>query len=328
MSAFIIETIIKVLIVVIVFAALGAFATYLERKVLGIFQRRMGPTFVGPYGLLQLIADAIKLFSKEDVMPQGANKIIFSIAPIVAIVTALTSMAAIPFFPDFHIFGYEIKPIISDINVGLLYFIAVGAVGIYAPILAGLGSGSKWSLIGGARACMQIISFEVVGALSILGPIMIVGSLSLVDMNAYQAGGISHWLVWKQPVAFVVFMIASYAELNRTPFDLLEAEGEMVAGFCTEYSGLKWGLFFIGEYAHMFAFAFVISLLFLGGFNDFYFIPGWLAIIIKVIVFIFFFMWVRATYPHVRPDQMMSMCWKFLMPLMLISIVITGLVLL
>lgn len=328
MDAFIIETLIKILVVVLVFSALGGFATYVERKILGFFQRRLGPMYVGPYGLLQLAADGIKLFTKEDVIPMGANKFIFSIAPVVAVVSAMTSMVAIPFFPEFSIFGYTVRPIISDINVGLLFFISVGAVGIYAPLLAGLSSGNKWSLIGGARACIQVLSFEVVSGLSILAPIMMVGSLSLLAMNDYQSGSILNWLVFKQPVAFVLFIIASYAELNRTPFDLLEHEAEMIAGYCTEYSGLKWGMFFIAEYAHMFAFGFVVSLIFLGGFNPIWFIPGGIAILIKVCFFIFLFMWVRASYPHIRPDQLMNMCWKILMPLGLINVLITGLILL
>lgn len=328
MVEFIIETIIKVIVVLLVFSFLGGFATYLERKVLGIFQRRLGPIYVGPFGLLQFGADAIKLFTKEDILPHGANKIIFDIAPVVALISSMTSMVAIPFFPDFEIFGYKVTPIISDINVGLLFFISVGAVGIYAPVLAGLSSGSKYSLIGAMRACIQVLSFEVIGALSILAPIMLVGSLSLVAMNDYQGGGVLNWLIFKQPLAFIIFLIASYAELNRTPFDLLEHEAEIVAGYCTEYSGLKWGMFFIAEYAHMFAFSFVVSLIFLGGFNPIWFIPGGIAIILKVCFFIFLFMWVRATFPHIRPDQLMNMCWKLLMPLALINVLITGLVLL
>ncbi len=328
MSAFIIETLIKVLVVLLVFSFLGGFATYIERKVLGFFQRRLGPVYVGPFGLLQFGADAIKLFTKEDIIPKNANKIIFALAPVVALVSAMTSMVAIPFFPDFEIFGYKVTPIISDINVGLLFFISVGAVGIYAPLLAGLSSGNKWSLIGGARACIQVLSFEIVSGLAILAPIMVVGSLSLVAMNSYQGDGVLNWLIWKQPLAFLLFLIASYAELNRTPFDLLEHEAEIIAGYCTEYSGLKWGMFFIAEYAHMFAFGFVVSLIFLGGFNPIGFIPGGIAIILKVCFFIFLFMWVRATLPHIRPDQLMNMCWKVLVPLGLINILITGIVLL
>ncbi len=238
MSAYIIETLIKILILVAVFSALGGFATYIERKVLAYFQRRLGPCYVGPFGLLQVAADGIKLFTKEDIIPQGANKFIFTLAPIIAMVSAFVSMAPIPFFPNFTLFGYEIKPLISDINIGFLFFLAVGSAGIYAPILAGLASNNKYSLIGSARATIQLLSFEVVSTLTILAPLMVVGSLSLVEINHYQSGGFLDWLVFKQPLAFVLFLIASYAELNRTPFDLLEHEAEIVAGYCTEYSGL------------------------------------------------------------------------------------------
>ncbi|BCZ17007.1 NADH-quinone oxidoreductase subunit H [Helicobacter sp. NHP19-003] len=328
MSAEIVETLIKILVVVLVFSGLGAFGTYLERKVLAYFQRRLGPTYVGPFGLLQVIADAIKLFTKEDVIPQNANHLIFSIAPVIAMVSAFVSMAPIPFFGDFQIFGHTIKPIISDINVGLLFFLAVGSASIYAPLLAGLASNSKYSLIGAARATIQLLSFEVVSTLTILAPIMVVGSLSLVEINQYQEGGMLHWLVFKQPLAFFLFLISSYAELNRTPFDLLEHEAEIVAGFCTEYSGLRWGMFFLAEYAHLFAFCFVISLIFFGGYNAWGFIPGGIAILIKVCFFVFLSMWARATFPHVRPDQLMRMCWKIMLPLALVNILITGLVLL
>lgn len=328
MNIFIIETIIKILVVLLVFSFLGGFATYLERKVLAFFQRRLGPSYVGPYGLFQLAADGIKLFCKEDIIPQNANKFIFTLAPIVAMMSAMIAMAPIPFFGDFIIFGYSVSPIISDMNVALLFFLAVGSVGIYAPLLAGLSAGSKYSLIGAARAAIQLLSFEVVSTLTILAPIMVVGSLSLIEFNNYQSGGILNWLVFKQPLAFVLFLVASYAELNRTPFDLLEHEAEIIAGFATEYSGLKWGLFFIAEYAHLFAFGFVISLMFFGGYNPIWFIPGGVAIILKVCFFVFLAMWARASYPHVRSDQLMEICWKIMMPLALINIVITSLIIL
>lgn len=328
MSAFIIETLIKILVVVAVFSFLGGFTTYLERKILAFFQRRLGPVYVGPWGLFQVVADGIKLFSKEDIVPQNANKLIFTIAPIIAMMSAFISMAPIPFFGDFTLFGYRIKPIISDINVGLLFFLAIGSVGIYAPLLAGLASRSKYSLIGAARAAIQLLSFEVVSTLTILAPLMIVGSLSLIEINNYQSGGISNWLVFKQPLAFILFLVASYAELNRTPFDLLEHEAEIVAGYATEYSGLKWGMFFLAEYAHLFAFCFVISLIFFGGYNPLWFIPGGIAIILKVCFFVFLAMWARATFAHVRPDQLMHMCWKIMMPLALINILITGIAIL
>lgn len=326
MNPYIIETIIKVLVVVLIFSALAGFITYIERKVLAFMQRRLGPMVVGPFGLLQVAADGIKLFTKEDIIPQGAVRPLFMIAPAVSAASAFVALAAIPFFPEFQIGEYTVRPIISDINVGLLFAMSVAAIGMYGPLLAGMASGNKWSLLGAARATVQLLSFEVVSGLSILAPLMMVGSLSLIDLNNYQDGGIFSWLIWTQPVAFVLFLISSYAELNRTPFDLLEHEAEVIAGFATEYSGMRWGLFFIGEYANMIALSFIVSLVFLGGFNSFWFIPGGIMILLKVGFFIFFFLWARAAWPHVRPDQLMWLCWKVMMPLAVINILITGIV--
>lgn len=325
--AYIIETIVKIVVVLAVFSALAGFATYVERKVLAFMQRRLGPMHVGPYGILQVLADGIKLFTKEDFIPKLAVKPIFKIAPVIGAASAFTALAAVPLFPEFEIFGHKVTPIIADINVGLLYVLGVMAVGMYAPLLAGMASANKWSLLGGARAVIQLLSFEVVTGLSVIAPLMIIGSLSLIDINNYQAGGITNWIVWSQPVAFVLFMIAGFAETNRTPFDLLEHEAEIVSGFATEYSGMRWGLFFIGEYANMITISFLVSIIFLGGFNDLWFIPGGLAILLKVAFFIFLFLWTRAAWPHVRPDQLMWLCWKVLMPVALLNIVITGIVL-
>ncbi|RDU63942.1 NADH-quinone oxidoreductase subunit NuoH [Helicobacter sp. MIT 14-3879] len=318
------EVIIKILVILLVFSALAGFGTYLDRKFLGLIQKRLGPTHVGPWGLLQVLADGIKLFLKEDILPQNSNMIIFRLAPIIAVATAFIAMAPIPFLPEFEIFGKTIRPIVSDINVGILFVLSVSAVGMYGPLLAGMSSGSKYSLIGAARAVSQLLSFEVVSGLSILAPIMIVGSLSLIDINNYQSQSIFDWLIFSQPIAFVLFLIAGYAETNRTPFDLLEHEAEIVSGYITEYSGLKWGIFFIGEYANMFTLSFIVSIIFFGGFNPIGFVPGGIAILLKVAFFIFLFIWVRATLPHIRPDQLMSLCWKVLMPIAIINILITG----
>ncbi|WP_419771159.1 MAG: NADH-quinone oxidoreductase subunit NuoH [Candidatus Marinarcus sp.] len=325
-TSIIIETIIKAMVVLAVFSALAGFTTYIERKVLAFMQRRLGPMNVGPQGVLQLIADGTKLFCKEDFIPQNAVKPIFKIAPIITSATAFIAMTAVPFFPEFEMFGYTVRPIISDVNVGLLFVMGVAGVGLYGPLLAGMSSANKWALLGGARTAIQLLSYEVVSGLSILAPLMLVGSLSLIDINNYQMGGITHWLIWSQPLAFLLFVMAGFAETNRTPFDLLEHEAEIVAGYATEYSGMRWGMFFIGEYANLFTVCFLISLIFLGGFNDFYFIPGGLAIVMKVMFLIFFFLWTRASWPHVRPDQLMWLCWKILMPLSVINVLITGFV--
>ena len=220
-----------------------------------------------------------------------------------------------------------VRPIIADLNVGLLFALGAAATGKYGPLFAGMSSSNKWSMLGAGRATIQLLSFEVVTGLSILAPLMIIGSLSLIDINNYQNGGVSDWLIWTQPLAFVLFMVAGFAETNRTPLDLLEHEAEVVAGYATEYSGLRWGMFAIGEYAAMYVISFLGALIFLGGFNDMWFIPGGIAILLKIVMFVAVFMWIRATWPHIRPDQLMWMCWKILMPLAVVNIVITGLVL-
>ena len=323
-----IETVVKILVVLLVFSALAGFTTVIERKILAFMQNRLGPMLIGPQGFGQIAADGIKMFTKEDILPSRAIKPTFLLAPAVGAATAFIAMAAVPFLPEFELFGHTVRPIISDINVGVLFVLGVMAAGMYAPLLAGISSANKWSLLGAARAIMQMLSFEVVSGFALLAPLMIIGSLSLIDINNYQSAGVSDWLVWQQPVACVLFLVAGYAETNRTPFDLLEHEAEIVSGYCTEYSGLKWGLFFIGEYANMFTISFLAAIIFFGGFNPLWFIPGGIAIILKVAFFIFLFLWTRAAWPHVRPDQLMWVCWKVLMPLAVVNIVVTGFVIL
>ncbi|MEA3497914.1 MAG: NADH-quinone oxidoreductase subunit NuoH [Campylobacterota bacterium] len=315
----IIMTIVKVVIILTVFSALAGFTTYIERKILAFMQRRPGPLHVGPYGLLQILCDGAKLFTKEDFIPQNANRLIFMIAPIITAATAFIAMTAVPFIPGV---------IVSDVNVGVLFVMGVMATGLYGPLLGGMAQANKWGLLGGARTAIQLLSYEVVTGLSMLSPLMLVGSLSLIDINNYQAGGVQNWLIFTQPLAFFLFLIAGYAETNRTPFDLLEHEAEVVAGYATEYSGMRWGMFFIGEYANLFTISFVTVLMFLGGFNDLWFIPGAIAILLKVAFLIFLFLWTRASWPHVRPDQLMWLCWKILMPLALLNILVTALVIL
>ena len=315
----IIMTIVKVVIILTVFSALAGFTTYIERKILAFMQRRPGPLHVGPYGLLQILCDGAKLFTKEDFVPQNANRFIFMIAPIITAATAFIAMTAVPFIPGV---------IVSDVNVGVLFVMGVMATGLYGPLLGGMAQANKWGLLGGARTAIQLLSYEVVTGLSMLSPLMLVGSLSLIDINNYQAGGVLNWLIFTQPLAFFLFLIAGYAETNRTPFDLLEHEAEVVAGYATEYSGMRWGMFFIGEYANLFTISFVTVLMFLGGFNDLWFIPGGIAIILKVAFLIFLFLWTRASWPHVRPDQLMWLCWKILMPLALLNILVTAIVIL
>jgi len=322
-TAYLIETVIKVVVVLLVFSALAGIGTYFERKILAFMQRRLGPMYVGPFGLLQVAADGVKLFTKEDIIPTGVVSRIFKIAPVITAATAFMAAAAIPFLPQFEIFGYTVHPIVSDINIGILYILGLMAIGLYGPLLGGMASANKYSLISAARAAAVFISYEVVTGLAILAPIMMVGSLSLIDFNEYQLH--NGWLVWSQPVAFVLFWIAAFAETGRTPFHLIANDHELIDGFGTEYSGMRWGLFFIGEYANMFFISFVIPLLFLGGFGDGS-VLGAFALLGKMSFFFFFFLWTRAAWPDVRPDQLMWLCWKVLMPIAVLNVVITAIV--
>lgn len=328
LSIFMIETIIKAVVILLVLSVLAGFTTYIERKILAFFQRRLGPIHVGPFGLFQLVADGMKLFLKEDVIPAQSIKPIFKLAPLITASAAFIAMAPIPFLPSFEMFGRQIDFIVADINVGILFVLAVTSSGMYGPLLAGMSSRNKWALMAGARTSLLLISYEVISGLSVLAPIMIVGSLSLMDMNAYQNGGILDWMIFKQPLAFILFLTAGFAETNRNPLCSIENDSELIAGYATEYSGMRWGLFFIGEYANLYTLSFVVSLVFLGGWNDFYFIPGALAVLLKVGFMVMFFLWARATFAHIRPDQIMWNMWKVLLPLALLNVFITGLVLL
>ena len=324
--------IIKTIIILAIISALAGLGTYVERKVLGWMQRRLGPDHVGPIGLLQIAADGIKLFTKEDFIPQWSNKFMFSIAPVITAGTAFIALAAVPVFPDFTIpewlpllGGTFVPSMASDINIGILFILGAMAAGLYGPLIAGMSQHNKWGIIGAARTAVQFLSYEVVTGLSLLAPIMIVGSLSLYDFNDYQAqNGV--WLLVYQPVAFLLFLMAGFAETNRTPFDLLEHEAEIVSGYVTEYSGLRWGLFFVGEYTNMITISILASVVFCGGYNDFFFVPGWIMMFLKVSFFFFFMLWVRASWPHIRPDQLMWVFWKVLMPLAVVNVVVTGLV--
>ena len=326
--------------------------TLAERKVLAWMQDRMGPMEVGPYGILQPVADGLKLFFKEDIVPAGANKAMFTLAPILALVPAMIGFAVIPFGPALtvDVFGITIKPfIISDINIGILYILAFTSIGAYGIILGGWSSNSKYSLLGGLRSAAQVISYELNVGLAIVGVLLLAGSLSLVKITEAQAGGFWHWFIWgarpdgffpihTQIFAFVVFVISAVAETNRVPFDLPEAESELVAGFMTEYSGMRFAFFFIAEYANMVLVSCVAASLFLGGWNAPY--PGtilgyigleqlaWMENVAwftgKVYLFLFLFFWLRATLPRLRYDQLMRFGWKVLLPIALANIVVTA----
>jgi len=314
-------------------AVLGhvAYLTYLERKILGDMQDRLGPMEVGPHGLLQPIADGLKLFFKEDIIPTGANKIIFSAAPILALVPALIGFAVVPFGRDSLMLGdIEITPYITDINVGILYILAFSSLGAYGVLLGGWASNSKYSLLGGLRSAAQVISYELPLGLSLVGPILLSGSLSMVTMTEAQGGGFWHWYVITQPVAFGIYMICAIAETNRLPFDLPEAESELVAGFFTEYSGMRFSFFFLAEYANMILVSCIAVAAFLGGwqapFSFLEFIPPIVWFLVKVYCLLFFYIWLRATVPRLRFDQLMAFGWKVMLPLSLVNVLLTAVV--
>ncbi|GJL55764.1 MAG: NADH-quinone oxidoreductase subunit H 1 [Nitrospirales bacterium] len=318
-----------------------AILTLLERKVLSWMQDRMGPMEVGPYGILQPVADGLKLFFKEDIIPAGANRMMFMMAPVLSLVPALIGFAVIPFGPNWTVdfFGVEFKPFaISDINIGILYILAFTSIGAYGIILGGWSSNSKYSLLGGLRSAAQLISYELNVGLSIVGVLLLTGSLSMVEITEAQSGGFWNWfffaLPFPQAIAFVVFIISAVAETNRVPFDLPEAESELVAGFFTEYSGMRFAFFFLAEYANMILVSCVASVLFFGGWQaplpilqgsgSMVWLTGIMWFTLKVYAFLFFFFWIRATLPRLRYDQLMRFGWKVLLPIAIGNIVVTS----
>jgi NADH-quinone oxidoreductase subunit H len=309
-----------------------AYLTYFERKILGWMQDRMGPMEVGYHGLLQPIADGLKLFFKEDIIPAEANKIIFTLAPILVLVPALIGFAVIPFGRDsIQIFGLTFRPYVTDLNIGILYILAFASIGAYGVLLGGWASNNKYSLLGGLRSAAQVISYELSLGLAIVGVLLMSGSLSLVKITEAQGGGMLHWYILPQFLAFVIYMISAIAETNRLPFDLPEAESELVAGFFTEYSGMRFAFFFLAEYANMILVSCIATILFLGGwhapFEALSFIPPILWFLGKVYFFLFFYIWIRGTLPRLRYDQLMMFGWKVMIPLALANIVVTSAVL-
>jgi len=309
-----------------------AYLTYFERKILGWMQDRMGPMEVGYHGLLQPIADGLKLFFKEDIVPAQANKIIFTLAPILVLVPALIGFAVIPFGRDtISFFGLTFHPFVTDINIGILYILAFASIGAYGVLLGGWASNNKYSLLGGLRSAAQVISYELSLGLAIVGVLLMAGSLSLVKITEAQGGGLLHWFILPQFVAFVIYLISAIAETNRLPFDLPEAESELVAGFFTEYSGMRFAFFFLAEYANMILVSCIATILFLGGwhapFEALGFIPPILWFVIKVYFFLFFYIWIRGTLPRLRYDQLMMFGWKVMIPLALANILVTSTVL-
>jgi NADH-quinone oxidoreductase subunit H len=319
-------------IVLNVLLGLMAYMTWFERKVLARFQDRLGPTRTGPFGLLQPLADGVKLLSKEDIVPANADRLIFLVAPLVSFVLAPLGAAVIPFGRSITLFGYNVNLYVTDINIAVLYILALGSMGVYGIILGGYASGNRYSLLGALRSAAQVVSYEVVLGLSLVGVFILSGSLSLLQIVNEQSQSLSfgglqvpNWYILSQPLAFALFLVAAVAETNRSPFDLPEAETELIGGFHTEYSGFRFSFFFLAEYINMIVVSLLASTLFLGG------IDGPIAdgvwwLVIKALIFLFFYVWLRATLPRFRYDQLMGLAWKVLMPLVFLNIALTGLI--
>ena len=295
---------------------------WLERRLMGRFQVRLGPNRVGPFGLGQPISDSIKLLFKESIIQSSADKFLFHLAPAIVVFTAIVTFAVIPFGEPITVFGQEIGLWAANVDIGLLFVFAISGMGVYGMVLAGISSNNKYSLMGGLRSSAQMISYELTLGLAALSIIVLTGSLNLIDMVNSQN---SYPNILIQPLAFLLFFIAGVAETNRAPFDLPEAEQELVAGFHTEYTGMKFAMFFMGEYINMVTMSALVTLLFLGGWNA-YGIPVWpiIAFSSKVFFLLFVFIWLRSTFPRIRYDRLMTFGWKVLVPLSLLNLLITS----
>lgn len=338
-NTFVIE---KGVIIIAVFALtmlMAMYATWAERKVAAWLQDRVGPNRAGPLGLFQPLADGLKLFSKEEFSPNTPNKFLFLVGPAVAMGTALMTSAVIPWGDKLHLFGRDILLQATDINIAILYIFGVVSLGVYGIMIGGWASNNKFSLMSSIRAASQMVSYEVAMGLSIIALIMMTGTLSLKEISLQQSEW--HWNVFYQPLTFLIFLICSFAELNRTPFDLAECESELIGGYHTEYSSMRMGFYLFAEYANMFVSSTILAVLFFGGYN--YPGMGWalehwgvniansigmVVLFIKLCGFIFFIMWVRWTIPRFRYDQLMHLGWRILIPLAIANIMITGVVIL
>jgi NADH-quinone oxidoreductase subunit H len=318
---------------------MAMYSTWAERKVAAFLQDRIGPNRAGWGGLLQPLADGLKLFSKEEFFPNTPNKFLFVVGPAIAMSTALLTSAVIPWGDKLHLFGRDIILQATDIDVALLYIFGIISIGVYGIMIGGWASNNKFSLMGAVRAASQMVSYEVAMGLSIIALVMMTGTLSLREISLQQQG--MNWNVIYQPVSFLIFLICSFAETNRTPFDLAECESELIGGYHTEYSSMKMGFYLFAEYANMFISSTILAILFFGGYNypgmqwvveniglNIGNIIGIVVLFVKICAFIFFYMWVRWTIPRFRYDQLMNLGWKMLIPLAILNIVITGIVLL
>lgn len=331
--ALIIEKLVLIVIVVMASLLIAMYATYGERKIAAILQDRRGPNRAGPFGILQPVADGLKLFFKEEIIPDFSSKFLFILGPSLAMLTAIMTSAVVPWGDTVHLFGRDISLQVADVNVGILYVFAVVSLGVYGIMIGGWASNNKFSLMGGLRAASQIISYELAMGIALIALLMVTGTLNLKEMVQQQQAG--WWNIVYQPLGFLLFLICAFAECNRAPFDLSEAESELIGGYHTEYSSMKLGFYLFSEYINMFISSVIMSTMYFGGYD----IPfvnelnydanlmaalGVLALMAKVICFIFFFMWVRWTIPRFRYDQLMNLGWRVLIPIALFNMLLTG----
>ena len=321
-AAFLIESAVKVLIVLGFVLIAVPFIVWMERKVIGHMQDRIGPQRVGPFGLLQTIADGIKLFFKEDIIPSQADRVVFFLAPALSVITAFVALSVVPFGDTVTVFGREVPLHVADVNVAILWVLGTTSMGVYGIVLGGWASNSKYPLLGGLRSSEQMISYELAQGISLVSVILMTGTLSLAGIVRQQE---HMWFIVPQFFAFVIFLLCGIAETNRAPFDLPEAETELVAGFHTEYSSMKFALYFLAEYANMMVVSAVAISVFFGGWHG-PFLPPVVWFLIKLSLFLFFFVWLRATFPRLRYDQLMAFGWKVLLPASLLNLAVTAVV--
>jgi len=331
--ALIIEYIIKSVLVLAVMTAGFAYVTYYERKTLARMQSRIGPNRAGPWGIFQPVADGVKLIFKEELIPKDADKLLFLLAPVITVIPALIITAVVPWGREITLFGRQVHLYLADVNIAILYLSAIASISVYGIVLAGWSSNNKYAMMGGLRSTAQMISYELTLGLSLVSVTLLAGSMSLVDIVETQgAHGFLGWIVWnlQQPLGFILFMIAGLAETNRAPFDLPEAEHELTAGYHTEYSGMKFAMFYMAEYIKIIAVSMIAATLFLGGYlGPFLDQLPWLGpiyLFIKTVIVIFLFIWIRATWPRFRYDRLMAFGWKVMLPLGFLNMLIAGII--